>query len=450
MATYQRKLGTQEVYDVSGQAPRYINYDEAQKNNIWSQVQDVPTLDNRSPRTLDSLGGGEALTFDRGTQPDSYGIFNNALMEMLKKYQSLGTKPMQQQALDLSTQQAERGMAEATPGMSPTQQNLIRSSSMQALNPSIQGAEDTSRTFSEQLGGFSSVLDQVKSFGESMQKIEQQKKSEAIGLVDKILREGTSSDLEALLRSNPELLKMAGYKADLFSSLIDSRKKSESAMQQQEQMKTQQEKQLYDLSVALKKKELNKPYYAPKTSTPPSQKIVTINGKSYIQNPDGSYSEPNILGGGNVTPEKVETAQKALALAEKLGAEAPGFAGAVGFKGLIGSVTGAIPGTPEADFTTDYNSLKSLLTLENMGLMKGVLSDSDIKILQQAATALDTKMSEAKFISTLNEVKNTLRNAVSGSGQVKEETVIVSKDGQDYTLPKSELQDALNQGYTQK
>lgn len=164
MAIYQRKIGTPEVYDISEQSPRHISFEEAQKNNIWGQVQDVPEI-----RTLDGLSGGQAVSFNRAPQNNSYSIFNNALMEMLKSYQTMGTRPAQEQALDLSTQQAQRGMEQATPGMSPGQQSAVRSASQSALTPSIQGAQQRAQTFSEQLSGFKGVLQQTQSMAQALE-----------------------------------------------------------------------------------------------------------------------------------------------------------------------------------------------------------------------------------------------------------------------------------------
>lgn len=41
---YVRRKNTQEVYDISGGAPRYISFEEANKNNIWSQVKEVDQI----------------------------------------------------------------------------------------------------------------------------------------------------------------------------------------------------------------------------------------------------------------------------------------------------------------------------------------------------------------------------------------------------------------------
>jgi hypothetical protein len=60
---------------------------------------------------------------------------------------------------------------------------------------------------------------------------------------------------------------------------------------------------------------------------------------------------------------------------------------------VFGPMQGRMPTFREgtADAEAKVNRLQSLLTLDNLNLMKGVLSDSDIKILQQAATVLSNR-----------------------------------------------------------
>lgn len=55
-----------------------------------------------------------------------------------------------------------------------------------------------------------------------------------------------------------------------------------------------------------------------------------------------------------------------------------------GLEGSVGSIQGAIPSVMDqsVDFDNAHETLVSRLTKENLGIMKGVLSDTDIKILQ--------------------------------------------------------------------
>lgn len=105
-----------------------------------------------------------------------------------------------------------------------------------------------------------------------------------------------------------------------------------------------------------------------------------------------------------------ETAGKALQIVSTL-QSSPAINAAVGpISSRIPTVRGST-----ADFEAQFNSLKSLLTLENMGIMKGVLSDSDMKVLQQASTALNLGMSQQGFKQELEKVKGVLEGKLGTS-----------------------------------
>jgi hypothetical protein len=83
----------------------------------------------------------------------------------------------------------------------------------------------------------------------------------------------------------------------------------------------------------------------------------------------------------------------------------------------LGAATGVtslavIPGTGAYDVTKQVESLKSQQTLDNMGLMKGVLSDSDIKILTSAATSLDVGMKKEDFVNELERIKTKIETGL--------------------------------------
>jgi hypothetical protein len=99
----------------------------------------------------------------------------------------------------------------------------------------------------------------------------------------------------------------------------------------------------------------------------------------------------------------------------------PGFKGAIGMKGPMqgfGILKEPIAGTDEAGFVAEYDALKSMLTLGNIGKLKGVLSDSDMKILRQAATSLSPSMPEKDFKRELSRIKS----AMSRIGQTTDST----------------------------
>ena len=101
----------------------------------------------------------------------------------------------------------------------------------------------------------------------------------------------------------------------------------------------------------------------------------------------------------------------------------------------LGNLTGARIGNPDyglgvldepaggsqaADAKPFYDRLKALFTVDNIGLLKGVLSDSDMKILASVGTSLDTKMTDPTFAAELDQIIQKLE----GSGNAPAPTVV--------------------------
>lgn len=84
---------------------------------------------------------------------------------------------------------------------------------------------------------------------------------------------------------------------------------------------------------------------------------------------------------------------------------------------MLGVSETPIAGSQAADAQSYFNQLKSLFTLDNIGLLKGVLSDSDMKILQQASTSLDTAMRDETFAAELDDVILKLKAAFGDGNQ---------------------------------
>lgn len=81
--------------------------------------------------------------------------------------------------------------------------------------------------------------------------------------------------------------------------------------------------------------------------------------------------------------EAVDTAREVQRLARELSNHS-------GMSSAFGVLDSRLPTIRQdtADAENIANSLRAMLTLENMGKMKGVLSDSDMRVLQQASTTL--------------------------------------------------------------
>ena len=122
-------------------------------------------------------------------------------------------------------------------------------------------------------------------------------------------------------------------------------------------------------------------------------------------------------------PVKIERAQNlmnAITQRENLG------------DGVLGNAVGPISSKimtlrgSTSDFESYFNNLKSLLTLDNLGLMKGVLSDKDIEILKNAGTALNLGMSEKTFKQELQKIKEKVSATLS---QSQNGNIVTAPDG---------------------
>ncbi|MCK9370800.1 CHAP domain-containing protein [Candidatus Dojkabacteria bacterium] len=71
------------------------------------------------------------------------------------------------------------------------------------------------------------------------------------------------------------------------------------------------------------------------------------------------------------------------------------------------SLLPVVPGTEAANFVAAFDTFKSKTILENIGLLKGVLSDADMKILERAGTKLSRNLTEEEFVNELNKLKFT-------------------------------------------
>jgi len=123
---------------------------------------------------------------------------------------------------------------------------------------------------------------------------------------------------------------------------------------------------------------------------------------------------------------------EALTLAKQLRADdAPGKKSAVG-----ASLAKLVPfgqalgfqGNRTA-FDSKVQSLKSMLTLDNLKLLKGAMSDKDLIFLNSIGTSLDTNMSETQFNTELDRVINKLSDAGATANDLPQK---VQSQGYDY------------------
>lgn len=160
------------------------------------------------------------------------------------------------------------------------------------------------------------------------------------------------------------------------------------------------------------KKKIDRKYETP--GQPSRPQVFQVNGKLVDANGRLVYD-----GGGNaggVDPAKAKEKGTSMLNAAKSLRNHPGLASLTGARignpdyGL-GVSDEPIAGSKAADAQPFFNQFKSLATLDNIGLLKGVLSDSDMKLLAAAGTSLDTKMQDPTFVDELDKVIQKLEGA---------------------------------------
>lgn len=87
-------------------------------------------------------------------------------------------------------------------------------------------------------------------------------------------------------------------------------------------------------------------------------------------------------------------------------------------EGTVGPLQGRLPSfrTKSADVEADLKELQDLLTLDNLDRMSGVLSETDIKLLANAASGIDLTASEERMFAKLQEIQGRIADAARRSG----------------------------------
>lgn len=131
-------------------------------------------------------------------------------------------------------------------------------------------------------------------------------------------------------------------------------------------------------------------------------KLVTINGKNYIQNQDGSFSEPS-LPDAIPTGEKV---QKATDVIDQIDA----ILNNPNLNSAIGPVDSQWPSILRSGARNDVDAaiqqLIAGVAIENLSLLKGPMSDKDVAFIKQASSGLNTNMSEEGFRNRLLQLRS--------------------------------------------
>ena len=173
--------------------------------------------------------------------------------------------------------------------------------------------------------------------------------------------------------------------------------------------------------------------------------VLSIKDAKDLGVPYGTTKEQAIALGKvpGVTAEagalKTNALESAKALLSKLTSGTGTFA--VGKSRIFG--TQHIPGTAPRDFEIQFNNLKSLLSLDNVKLLKGqgAVSDAERALLAQASAKLDLAQSEPEFKKAIEDIILGLSGKTDLTSQLNPGEILVKdkKTGQIGAIPAKEF-----------
>lgn len=192
------------------------------------------------PFALNRLGGQQAQQV--GQSSSQAGLFGRAVQDLLTQHQQLGTRPFQEQALAGQEEQIRR--LRSTPqeliGAAPNIQAGVRSAAVGAVEPTIQSAQQSQRTFGEQLQGFRQGVQDARSLVKDFEEADRRQKDEFRSNLDFYIKTGGSRALEDIIKNAPEALKVAGLDPKTVQSVLPYMKEVE----EREKLATQKTREI--------------------------------------------------------------------------------------------------------------------------------------------------------------------------------------------------------------
>lgn len=147
-----------------------------------------------------------------------------------------------------------------------------------------------------------------------------------------------------------------------------------------------------------------------KASTTPS--IVKIDGKDYILDGNGQFVPASnfITGNETMTQEAVTKASEVKKLIDDMLDD--------DLTNAVGPISNKLPALTgkKTDFEAKFARLQALLTVDNLSLLKGPMSDKDIQFLKETGTALKLNMSEKTFTEELKSLQNKFAEKLGNTG----------------------------------
>ena len=360
-------------------------------------------LSGQDPGAMIDFGRKQAGSVSESVPSgSSYSKFNEALMQMMKQYQTLGTGSILGAELNARDLQANRISAQATPGMSPSLQNQVRTAQAEALDPTIQGAQQSRQTFTEQIKSLGDTLSQVKGIGQWMQETERNTQLDAQNLIFKLPDVVKNLDDKA----KRDLEKKAGLQSGIID-LIPATEKE-----------TWEQITLQDGSLAQK-------------SSKTGEIKVLISSKDISSGSEEQFGTGNPLFEAFTLAGDLERNPKTYEITGAIQGR---------FKGLIGGESGALK--------AQFDQLVDKLALAARGQIKGqgAVSDYEANMLKSAQTSLQRTSDDASVKKELRKVKGIL--GLQGGQTIP---AILTKDGESsppINLTREGFNEAVKDGFT--
>lgn len=208
--------------------PNILSFPQDQQAQATRQLSPNPgaglSLAASDPGSSQGQFGSAAGNSDYATK------FGTALQGLLKQYQQLGTKPFQQQGLNASDAQTNASTSALTnPGLQGYNPGTIMNAGSAAekpFNPIIQSAQNSAQTFGEQIKSFGDVLKSSQDLLDKQAQTKKDAQNEAQQLVHEAIAAGSDA-IASLAKTQPDIIKMAGYDANTITGFVTALQKTE-------------------------------------------------------------------------------------------------------------------------------------------------------------------------------------------------------------------------------
>ena len=187
------------------------------------------------PGAILNVSGSQANKVAQSVPPIQR--FGEALYNLLKQQQQLGTRPLKEQELNAQTLQAQR-LQQQTPseliGAAPSIQESARSAEVAAVQPTISGAQKSQQTFAEQIKSFGDTLGATRQFMTDFENRENKARDDARSVIKDAFAIGGADSLKDLDPNEMSILeKNAGYPKGYIQGVSQTLKERELELKKQ-------------------------------------------------------------------------------------------------------------------------------------------------------------------------------------------------------------------------